>query len=236
MRFDKEKLESILDKFYLKTLIGFALEKNTFTIFKNTISENEFLVLTPFIFPLGEFGLADLNELFDKYQKHFFVLDKSENDLEKYKSFYIQKRVHFLDHRYTSTNISKNIKEIDENLFQEIMKAEKFQNHLRHYDSFDEFKIYGAGSCYIQKGQILSVASAFCYYDREIEIQVDTLKGERGNGFGFEVAASLINQAYNKGLKSRWDAATDVSANLGRKLGFFYEKTYFMLCKHPPPQ
>jgi hypothetical protein len=233
----EKKIRGSLSRFYLKTLLGFSLSKKECQIYENNKTKNLFLILSPFIFPILHFDENEIENLLNIFGKHFFVLPNNIVNTESYleKGFKLQKRTHFLNHDREFCNKfekSHNVAEINEKQYEKIRSHTQFPNHLQNYVSFAEFEKFGCGSYVYENDEIVSVASAFCYFNNEVEIQVDTLNNKRKCGYATQSAQYLIKCAYRKGLVPRWDAATEISLILGRKLGFIDERTYYMLYKH----
>ena len=76
------------------------------------------------------------------------------------------------------------------------------------------------------KNQIICGATAYTYYSRGIEIQIETKKEYRNKGLASIAAAALLIQCEKRGVKAHWDAAHMQSAGLAMKLGLELKSDY----------
>jgi hypothetical protein len=83
-----------------------------------------------------------------------------------------------------------------------------------------EFLKTGVGYCIKEGSELASFATAFLPFDKNLEMQVITLKNYRRKGFALRVCAKLIEFCLKNGITPCWDAANEQSANLALKLGY----------------
>jgi len=93
-------------------------------------------------------------------------------------------------------------------------------DHVRNFDSPNDFMRRGFGFCALHNGVIVAGASTYAVCNAGIEIQVNTQESHRGHGLATVLSARLILQALEHGLTAPWDAANEASANLAKKLGY----------------
>ncbi len=131
------------------------------------------------------------------------------------------------DLRQLQGNLSDEfrIEKIDLNLAKQIIEMAKnkdklTQEHLFGYSSAEDFMERGLGYCVFEGDKLVSIAAAGASCKKGIEIQVDTRKEYRRRGLATAVAASLIIECLQQDITPNWDAATEESAVLAKKLGY----------------
>ena len=114
------------------------------------------------------------------------------------------------------------LKKLDLPLAQKLEQAgyDFSPDHMTNFDSVEDFLTRGFGYCVLHQDEIVCVASTFTACKQGIEIQINTNKSHRGKGLATITAAHLILESLEKGLDPGWDAATEKSANLAKKLGY----------------
>ena len=103
------------------------------------------------------------------------------------------------------------------------------EGHLINFSSPQDFITRGFGYCILQGDEIVSIATTFAVCTKGIEIQINTNEKHQGRGLGIVIAAQLIVHALEKGIDPNWDAATEISQGLAKKLGYTDQGTYLML-------
>lgn len=68
--------------------------------------------------------------------------------------------------------------------------------------------------------------SSYSYYDKGIEIEIDTKKEYRKRGFATILGAKIILECMERGLYPNWDAANQISVKTATKLGYELDRTY----------
>lgn len=111
---------------------------------------------------------------------------------------------------------------IDLEIATEIVKTKSSfaADHVSQFGNAVQFIKYGFGFCVLHNSEIVSIASTFAVSSCGIEIQINTLPGERRKGLASAVAAALILNAVDRGLEPHWDAANHESIKLAQKLGY----------------
>ena len=107
-------------------------------------------------------------------------------------------------------------------------KSELSEDHFINFDSPEEFIEKGFGFAILDGERVVSLATTFVVCDAGIEIQINTRKKYEGRGLGTMVAAALIVESLERGLDPSWDAATERSAGLAKKLGYTEQGEYPM--------
>jgi hypothetical protein len=107
-------------------------------------------------------------------------------------------------------------------------KSELSEDHFMNFNSAEAFIDKGFGFAILEGERVVSLASTFVVCDGGIEIQINTRKKYEGRGLGTVVAAALIVESLARGLDPSWDAATERSAGLARKLGYTEQGEYPM--------
>ncbi len=108
-------------------------------------------------------------------------------------------------------------------------KSRFAEDHMRLFDSPEDFIERGFGFCLLHGDQIASVATTFAICSKGIEIQINTRKEHQRKGLATVVAAALILHSLEQALNPNWDAANESSVGLAAKLGYTPQGTYSML-------
>lgn len=88
------------------------------------------------------------------------------------------------------------------------------------FTSSEDFIERGFAYCALEQEKIVCVASTGAVCAKGIEIQIDTHKKYRRQGLASAVGAALIIKCLENGIDPNWDAATEDSAGLAKKLGY----------------
>lgn len=115
---------------------------------------------------------------------------------------------------------------IDERLYQ-LCKAEKWSSDF--VSQFPDYKTYcqlGIGAVIHRENVIISGASSYSRYNEGIEIEIDTRKEYRRQGFAYICGAKLILECLKRNLYPSWDAHNKESLALAEKLGYHYSHAY----------
>jgi RimJ/RimL family protein N-acetyltransferase len=108
-------------------------------------------------------------------------------------------------------------------------KSRFAEDHMRLFDSPEDFVERGFGFCLLHGDQIASVATTFAVCSKGVEIQINTRKEHQRKGLATVAAAALIVHSLEQGLDPNWDAANESSVGLATKLGYTPQGTYPML-------
>jgi GNAT superfamily N-acetyltransferase len=117
-------------------------------------------------------------------------------------------------------------------------KDEMTEDQLFGFDSPEDFDARGFGYCAWKDDQIVCIASTGAVCSKGIEIQINTHKKYRGQGLASATGAALIIECLEKGIDPNWDAATEISSGLAKKMGytprgdyeiFFYTGSRFLV-------
>lgn len=76
------------------------------------------------------------------------------------------------------------------------------------------------------KNSVVCIASAYTYYSKGIEVQIETKKEYRNRGLALSASAALVLECIKRGLTPHWDAAHEQSARLALRLGFVMQGEY----------
>ncbi len=102
------------------------------------------------------------------------------------------------------------------------------EDHVRNFDSAEDFVRRGLGYVILHGNYIISGASSYAICNRGIEIQVNTNPAYRRQGLATIASAALLVECLQTGRVPHWDAGNPESASLARKLGFTPMGTYGM--------
>ncbi len=95
-----------------------------------------------------------------------------------------------------------------------------------HFASKAAYLEQGRGFAVLKGGEPVAMASSYTVYREGIEIEIDTLEGERRKGLATALAAALILSCLQDGLYPSWDAANMDSVRLAEKLGYAFSHEY----------
>lgn len=118
------------------------------------------------------------------------------------------------------------IEMIDEDLFNKLKTEEWSYDLCSLFKSYDEYEKHGLGAVVINNGIPVSGASSYGYYDKGIEIEIDTKLEYRRKGLATACAAKLILDCLERNLYPSWDAHDLRSVALAEKLGYHLDKSY----------
>lgn len=95
--------------------------------------------------------------------------------------------------------------------------------YIKFWGSVEQFLKYGFGFCVVNKtGEIVSECVSIFRSRNQINIDIQTSKGERGKGLAKLTAQTLINKCLDNKLIPLWDCDHENSGSLklAKKLGF----------------
>lgn len=99
-------------------------------------------------------------------------------------------------------------------------KSDLTDGQMFGFTSPQDFMERGFGYCALEKGKIVCIASTGAVCSKGIEVQINTHKKYRGRGLASATGAALLIECLENGLDPSWDAATEISAGLAKKLGY----------------
>lgn len=115
---------------------------------------------------------------------------------------------------------------MDEELFHRCREQSWTQDFIIQFPEYEAYSEPGLGAIVLLDGQIVSGASSYSRYDCGIEIEVDTRIDQRQKGLAYRCCAKLILECLERDLFPSWDAHTETSFALARKLGYQLDHTY----------
>ena len=98
--------------------------------------------------------------------------------------------------------------------------------HGANYPSYEAFREAGSGAVIRKEGEIVASASSFLSLDGEVELDVSTAEGYRGQGLATACAAAMLRDCMARGIIVHWDAQNAASRHLAEKFGFEAEREY----------
>lgn len=119
-----------------------------------------------------------------------------------------------------------NIKQINEELYQKILKEPWSKDLCSQFKNYSEYKKYGLGYAVLHNNEVVSGASSYIVYDGGIEIEIDTKDSYRRKGLALACAAKLVLLCIEKHIYPSWDAASLESVALAEKIGYHFDKEY----------
>ncbi len=109
-----------------------------------------------------------------------------------------------------------------------LKKSYLTENHLTCFTSPEDFIKRGFGYCALENEKIVCIASTWAVCSKGIEVQVNTHKKYRGQSLASATSAALIVECLENNIDPNWDAATEMSAGLAKKLGYVPKGEYDM--------
>jgi GNAT superfamily N-acetyltransferase len=105
------------------------------------------------------------------------------------------------------------------------------EDHVRNFESPEDFVERGIGFCILKGSRIVSGASSYAVCNSGIEVQVNTHPDFRRKGLATAAAAALLMHCLEHEIEAHWDAGNPISEKLARKLGYIPSGTYEMLVR-----
>lgn len=115
---------------------------------------------------------------------------------------------------------------IDKNVYQTNLNNSILNDLYSQFPSFDYYSNHGIGFCILHNQKIVSCAYSYLFYNKGIEIQIDTDEKYRNRGLGSICASRLMIECILYGKHPGWDAADKRSCNLALKLGYEFSHEY----------
>ena len=103
------------------------------------------------------------------------------------------------------------------------------EDHVRNFNSPEDFVGRGLGFCVLEGERIVSGASSYAICNQGIEVQVNTHPEYRQRGLATAVSAALLVYCLEHGIEARWDAGNPRSVKLAERLGYRASGSYEML-------
>ena len=122
--------------------------------------------------------------------------------------------------------VGYEIRPIDGDLYDRCLAEPLFTDGVCHFGSKEAYLEQGRGFVVVKDGAPVAMASSYTVYREGIEIEIDTLEGERRKGLAAAVGATLILSCLSDGLYPSWDAANMDSVRLAEKLGYEFSHEY----------
>ena len=116
------------------------------------------------------------------------------------------------------------LRPIDRALYEVCLQNRATADLVAAFDGKEAYLRYGRGMVILKGTQVVSGASSYSRYREGIEIEIDTVEGERRRHLARSASAALILQCLEEGLYPSWDAQNLASVSLARQLG--YELSY----------
>lgn len=119
-----------------------------------------------------------------------------------------------------------SIQPIHEEIYQRCLMQEWSRDLVSLFQNARHYQECGVGFVVMHKDTLAAGASSYSYYDRGIEIEIDTKLEYRRQGLASACAARLILECLDRGIFPSWDAANRASLALAEKLGYQFDQAY----------
>ena len=120
------------------------------------------------------------------------------------------------------------IKKIDPAIYDICLGDDEMADLVYWFGPKEMFFEQGLGYVVMKDGKVVSGAASAIRYREGIEIEADIVRGERHKGLASAVCARLILSCLSEGLYPSWDASNWMSVMLAEKLGYEFDREYFV--------
>ena len=191
--------------------------------------------------PTEDFKQDDLLDLLKKLHKEkvlfipetkewtvFFEDNTNFYSLDRYR---LKKRKDPFDRVLLKKYVEKlpagfQIEAIDEKWHAKLQKEDWGADLCGMIPSAKEYVEHAVGFLVTKDGVPAAGISSYSYYDKGVEIQVDTKKEFRRLGLATILGARFILECMERNLYPNWDAANPISLRTAEKLGYEFDKIY----------
>lgn len=118
------------------------------------------------------------------------------------------------------------VKQIDAYWYQKALGEEWSKDLCSNFATAEDYVKHGLGFVIVKDDKVAAGISSYAYYDKGIEIEIDTKEEFRKRGFATVLGATMILECMKRGLYPHWDAANMVSVRTAKKLGYEYDRPY----------
>lgn len=118
------------------------------------------------------------------------------------------------------------LRKIDGELHDLCLKNPVTADFVSVFGGRDNYLRLGRGYVILRDGRIVSGASSYTRYNGGIEIEVETVEGERGRHLATVACSALMLDCLRAGLYPSWDACDMTSVRFAEKLGYAYDHDY----------
>ena len=98
--------------------------------------------------------------------------------------------------------------------------------HASTYPSYEDFQREASGAVVWYQDRIVSSASSFLSWEKQLELDVVTAKEHRRKGLAIACASAMLLDCRTRGLGVHWDAQNPASRSMAEKLGYRLDCTY----------
>ncbi len=164
---------------------------------------------------------------------NLFIEKYFSNNHKKYLRYSIKKELDVFERNKLKNyiNVVENefsIVKIDETNYNKVLQDPFMSDCCSNFSSLEEFLSNGIGYIIIHEDQIISGASSYAYCKGNIDITIGTKKEFRQRGLALACASKVILDCLDKDIYPKWDAANLKSVALAEKLGYHFDKEYYV--------
>lgn len=154
-------------------------------------------------------------------------------DVTKKERYAIKKEGDIFNRQLLSSYMDKlpqeyQLRLIDLDLYEKVMQEEWCEDFCSNFKDGEDFVKNGIGVVVLNNEEIIGGASSFSIYDNGIEVEIVTKESYRNQGLATICGAKLILECLKKNKYPSWDAANKVSVKVAEKLGYHFDKSYFV--------
>ena len=118
------------------------------------------------------------------------------------------------------------LRKIDGELHDRCLENPVTADFVSVFGGRENYMKLGRGFVILRNGAIVSGASSYTRYNGGIEIEVETVEGERNKRLATAACSALILECLSENLYPSWDAANMASVRFAEKLGYEYAHDY----------
>ena len=152
--------------------------------------------------------MASTKYLYQKTERHLMEIDLLSLDTEKLAGF-----VKGISEEY-------EVREIDEDLYDEAMQDRFLSNFVNGFQNASEFMESGFGYFLLHGGEIVGGVSSYVRYEKGVEVQIAIHPNHRGKHLARSLGAMFLLECCKRNLYPWWDCANPASERIAEQLGY----------------
>ncbi len=170
------------------------------------------------VIPCGTHWGTYLNEYLSKKVRRFsrYAIKHEPDVFDKNNLEQLIKRI----------NPTYEIKQIDEDIYKEVLGIDWAADGCCFFRSYEDFKNNGLGYVVLKDRQLVCIATSYTSYKNTIGVTIGTEEEYRRQGLAVACAATLILECQERDIYPEWDASNMNSVALAEKLGYHFDKAY----------
>lgn len=203
------------------------------------------IIAADFCYLLGDAKHPEEIELLLQEHAHYKVIIPCNTQWVTYLDDYLSEKVHRYKryaikrepNAFNKSNLERliqkidsmyTIKQIDEDIYKEVLSIDWAADGCCFFKSYEDYNENGLGYVIYREEQLVCIASSYTAYKNTIGVTIGTLEDHRRRGLAAACAASLIMECLKRGIYPEWEAANTDSVALAEKLGYHYDRAFYV--------